>query len=131
MEACRRELSIEPCDLRLTSVAVAEQDSRLVGVAQIKVIGNEANLLKLFVEPTVMRSGIGRALFAWATDLAISQGADRLLIEADPGAVPFYRRMGARDVGLAPSGSIPGRMLPKLVKDLCSPSRACRWPCEV
>ena len=122
MEACRRELSIGPCDLRSTSVAVAEQDSRPVGVAQIKVIGSEAHLLKLFVEPTVLRSGIGRALFAWATDLAISQGADRLLIEADPGAVPFYRRMGAQDVGLAPSGSIPGRMLPKLVKDLCSPS---------
>ena len=122
MEACRRELSIGPCDLRSTSVAVAEQDSRPVGVAQIKVNGGDAHLLKLFVEPTVMRSGIGRALFAWATDLAISQGAHRLLIEADPDAVPFYRRMGAQDVGLAPSGSIPGRMLPKLVKDLCSPS---------
>jgi len=122
MEACRRELTVEPCDLRSTSVAVAEQDSRPAGVAQIKIIGSEAILLKLFVEPTVLRSGIGRALFAWATDLAISHGADRLLIEADPGAAPFYRRMGAQDVGLAPSGSIPGRTLPKLVKDLCSPS---------
>ena len=42
------------------------------------------------------------------------------MIEADPDAAPFYRRMGAQDVGLAPSGSIPGRMLPKLVKELCS-----------
>ena len=120
MEACRRELSVEPCDLQSTSVAVAEQDGRLVGVAQIKVVGSEADLLKLFVEPTVLRSGIGRALFAWATELAISQGADRLSIEADPGAAPFYRRMGAQDVGPAPSGSIPGRMLPQLVKDLSS-----------
>jgi GNAT superfamily N-acetyltransferase len=99
MEACRRELSIEPCDLRSTSIAVAEQDGRLAGVAQIKVTGCEADLLKLFVEPTVLRDGIGRALFAWAADLATSQGADRLLIEADPDAAPFYRRMGARDVG--------------------------------
>jgi hypothetical protein len=45
-------------------------------------------------------------------------GADRLLIEADLEAAPFYRRMGAHDYGLAPSGSIPGRMLPKLVKEL-------------
>jgi GNAT superfamily N-acetyltransferase len=122
MEACRRELSIEPCDLRSTSIAVAEQDGKLAGVAQIKVTGREADLLKLFVEPTVLRGGIGRALFAWAADLATSQGSDRLLIEADPDAAPFYRRMGARDVGLAPSGSIPGRMLPKLIKDLCSAS---------
>jgi GNAT superfamily N-acetyltransferase len=118
MEACRRELSIEPSDSRSTSIAVAEQEGMLVGVAQIKVLGSEADLLKLFVEPTVPGSGIGRALFTWATDLAISQGADRLSIEADPAAAPFYRRMGAHDVGLAPSGSIPGRMLPKLVKDL-------------
>ena len=122
MEACRRELSIDPCDLRYTSIAVAEHDGGIAGVAQIKVTGREAGLLKLFVEPTVLRSGIGRALFAWAADLATSQGADRLLIEADPDAAPFYRRMGAQDVGMAPSGSIPERMLPKLVKDLCSKS---------
>ena len=122
MEACRRELSVEPCDLRSTSVAVAEQDGRLVGVAQIKVAGSEADLLKLFVEPTVLRGGIGSALFVWATELTISQGADRLSIEADPEAAPFYRRMGAQDVGLAPSGSIPHRMLPRLVKDLISSS---------
>jgi hypothetical protein len=34
-------------------------------------------------------------------------------------AAPFYRRMGAYDVGQAPSGSVPGRMLPKLVMNLC------------
>ena len=106
--------------MRSTSVAVAEQDGRLVGVAQIKVVGSEADLLKLFVEPTVLLSGIGRALFAWATELANSQGATRLSIEADPDAAPFYRRMGAQNVGVVPSGSIPGRMLPKLVKDLSS-----------
>jgi len=119
MEACRRELCIEPSDLRSTSIAVVEENGIVVGVAQIKVIGGEADLLKLFVEPTALRSGIGRTLFAWAIDLATSQGADRLVIEADPDAAPFYRRMGAQDIGLAPSGSIHGRMLPKLVKDLC------------
>ena len=122
MEACRKELSIEPADLRSTSIAVAERDGKLIGVGQIKVVGSDADLLKLFVEPTVVRRGIGSTLFAWATDLATSQGANRLLIEADPDAAPFYRRMGARDIGLAPSGSIPGRMLPKLVKDLRSTS---------
>jgi GNAT superfamily N-acetyltransferase len=60
----------------------------VVGVAQIKVIGSEADFLKLFVEPTGLRSGIGRTLFAWATDLATSRGADRLVIDADPDAAP-------------------------------------------
>jgi Acetyltransferase (GNAT) domain len=101
MEPCRRELSIERCDLRSTSIAVAQENGMVVGVAQIKVIGSEADFLKLFVEPTALRSGIGRTLFAWATDLATSRGADRLVIDADPDAAPFCRRISAQDVGLA------------------------------
>ncbi len=120
MEACRKELTIEPCDLRSSSVVVVEENGKIVGVAQIKVIGSEADLLKLFVEPTTLRGGVGRTLFVWATGQATSRGADRLVIEADPDAAPFYRRMGAEDCGLAPSVSIPGRMLPKLVKELRS-----------
>jgi hypothetical protein len=38
-----------------------------------------------------------------------------MTIDADPGAVPFYERMGAVPAGLVPSGSIPGRFLPRLV----------------
>ena len=120
MEACRRELTIEPSELRSTSIAVAEKNGRIVGVAQIKVAGTEADLLKLFVEPTTLRDGVGRDLFVWAADQAASSGANRLVIEADPDAAPFYRRMGAQDCGHAPSGSIPGRMLPRLVKELRS-----------
>jgi len=51
MAACRRELTIEPCELRSTSIVVAETNSRIVGVVQIKVVGGEADLIKLFVEP--------------------------------------------------------------------------------
>ena len=120
IEACRRELTIEPNELGSTSIAVAEKDGKIVGIAQIKVVGSEADLLKLFVEPTTLRGGVGKALFVWATDQATNRGANRLVIEADPDAVPFYRRMGAEDRGFAPSGSIAGRMLPKLVKDLRS-----------
>jgi GNAT superfamily N-acetyltransferase len=118
IEACRHELTIEPGDLQSSSIVVAEEDGKIVGVAQIRVTEGEADLSKLFVEPAVMRGGVGRALFLWAVDQARRKGAHRLTIEADPGAAPFYRRMGAEDCGLASSGSIPGRKLPKLVKSL-------------
>jgi hypothetical protein len=36
------------------------------------------------------------------------------MVDADPYAAAFYRRCGAIDVGLVPSGSIPGRFLPRL-----------------
>jgi GNAT superfamily N-acetyltransferase len=75
-------------------------------------------LLKLFVEPGALHSGGGKALLVWATELAKELGARRLTIDSDPNAAPFYRRMGAFDIGQAPSGSVPGRMLPQLVMNL-------------
>lgn len=118
MEACRRELSFDASELRSTSIVVAEERGKIVGVAQVKVAGKEAQLLKLFVEPSALRGGVGRALFVWAIGKAASMDAGKLVIEADPDAASFYRRMGAEDCGFVPSGSIAGRLLPKLVKDL-------------
>jgi len=107
-------------DLCFGSKAVWGYDEeKPIGVAQVKVVDGEADLLKLFVEPSALRSGTGKALLVWVTDVAKKLGATRLTIDADPDAAPFYRRMGAYDVGEAPSGSVPGRMLPKLAMNLC------------
>lgn len=119
MAACRAELTLHPDDLLSSRIVVAEQGGAIVGVVQVRQVGHrEADLAKLFVEPSALRGGIGKVLFAWAADAAKGMGAMRLVIEADPDAAPFYRRLGARDAGLAPSGSIAGRMLPRLMLDL-------------
>jgi len=118
MRACRSELTIKACELQSSSIAVAEESGKIVGVAQVKVDGSEADLLKLFVEPMMLRGGVGTRLLRWASSQAKSMGARRLVIEADPEAAPFYRRMGAKDCGFSPSGSIPGRMLPRPVIEL-------------
>lgn len=119
MAACRRELTLDADDLVSSRIAVAARGDTLLGVVQVRMVsGDEADLAKLFVEPAAMRGGVGRALFGWARDTAHDLGAVNMKIEADPEAVPFYRRFGARDDGFAPSGSIAGRMLPKLVVDL-------------
>ncbi|MDB5582481.1 MAG: family N-acetyltransferase [Bradyrhizobium sp.] len=118
MAACRTELTLLPDELESTSLQVAERDATVVGLAQIKLTGADAELLKLFVEPALLGAGIGRLLFGWATAEARNLGATRMLIEADPGAVPFYERMGAHQAGFTPSQSIPGRMLPRLLMEL-------------
>ena len=118
MEACKGELSFDPRDLTSSRIAVAVREDGVLGVAQVRMVGNDADLLKLFVEPAALRGGVGKALFGWAVDVAGDMGASRLTIEADPMAAPFYRHLGARDASLAPSGSIAGRMLPKLVFQL-------------
>ena len=118
MAACRTELTLCLDDIQSTHLQVAERDSTVVGLAQIKVTGRDADLLKLFVEPALLGSGVGRSLFAWATAKARGLGAVRMIIEADPGATPFYERMGARYAGFAPSQSIPGRMLPRMQMEI-------------
>ena len=114
MAACVEELTLTAQDLGETHLQLAEDAAGVVGFVQVEIDGDLADLLKLFIEPTRLRTGAGRILFDWATETARAQGAQRMTIEADPDAAPFYRRMGARDIGTAPSGSIPGRELPLL-----------------
>jgi GNAT superfamily N-acetyltransferase len=118
MMACRTELTLRPDELQSTYLQVAVRDGTVAGLAQVKITGTDADLLKLFVEPALLGSGVGRLLFEWATARARGLGAIRMIIEADPGAAPFYEHMGARHAGLAPSRSIPKRMLPRLKMEL-------------
>jgi hypothetical protein len=114
MQACRDELTLTPSTMQSSHFKVAEIGRSLMGMAQVTVKGDIAELDKLFVEPTRLRSGAGCALFDWAKNIAREAGAVALVIEADPDASGFYRRMGAVDDGAAPSGSIPGRFIPRL-----------------
>ena len=114
MAACRAELTLTPRDLETSCLQIVVRDNVIVGLAQVSAADETAHLEKLFVEPDLMRSGAGRILFAWATAAARTLGAKAMIIEADPDAAAFYRRMGAVDDGVVPSGSIPGRLLPRL-----------------
>ena len=127
LTACREELSITAHDLSRSNLQIAEDDTGILGLAQVTTEDGEADLNKLFVDPLKLRAGVGKRLFAWAVKTAVSEGAGWMVIEADPEAAEFYRRMGAKDAGTAPSAAIPGRFLPRLVVDLRS-SVATRMP---
>src|SRR5262249_32219032 len=85
LDACRAELTIRAEELETTALCVAEHDDALVGIAQITVDGENADLQKMFVEPGMIGLGVGRLLFDWVTRTARELGACRLMIEADPG----------------------------------------------
>ena len=114
MRACRAELTLSAADLAASSLQVAVDGNDVAGLVQVAVEGEKADLVKLFIAPSTLRAGVGRQLFDWAVNNARERGARWLWIEADPDAAGFYRRMGAIDDGVAPSGSIPGRFLPRL-----------------
>ncbi len=112
LKACRDELTLGPADVAETDVTLAICRSTMVGVAQLSHKVREAELDKLFVEPAWIGHGIGKKLFEWSVQKARDNGARRMLVTADPDAVPFYEKMGFERIGEEPSGSIAGRTLP-------------------
>lgn len=118
LAACREELSVSVDDLQSSHVQIAEDETGIAAIAHVVPDEADAELKKLFVDPLRLQRGVGKLLFAWSVQIARAGGAIRLNIDADPEAVGFYRRMGAKDDGWSPSGSIPGRLLPRLVLDL-------------
>lgn len=117
MATCRAELTLRDRDFA-DALAVIGPAHAPHGMVQVSVDGDTAVLERLFVAPQAMGRGHGQALFHWAVTAARTAGAKRLRIESDPDACGFYLRMGARLGGTAPSGSIAGRRLPLLVRDL-------------
>ena len=114
MEACRPVLQVDPELARRGLARVAVADTALVGVAQVSLDGDEAELDLMFIDPKHQGLGAGRRLFRWAVDAARSRRVRRLVILSDPCARPFYEKMGASYVRMAPSDAIPGRELPLL-----------------
>lgn len=115
IEACREELSVGADAIAAGLVRVAEMEGEVAGVAEIGQEDGAWHLEKIFVEPRRMGRGAGRLLMEWAASEAAARGASEIVIESDPGALGFYRRLGAVEAGSAPSKSIAGRRLPRLV----------------
>ncbi|MEL7093148.1 MAG: GNAT family N-acetyltransferase [Pseudomonadota bacterium] len=114
MDRCRDELTVRAADLEADDMVVAVKNSETAGFAQLSHTGTIAHLERLYIHPAFMGCGIGRRLFDWARTTARDLGAQGMVIEADPHAAGFYHRMGCTDAGTVPSGSIPGRVLPRL-----------------
>lgn len=120
MEACRAELTISADDFSERVFWVAEDgEGQVVGFAGLwPSVEGAADVDPLYVEPEQQGAGIGRLLWAALEAHARGTGARRIVLDSDPHAVGFYERVGCRVIGEAPSGSIPGRMLPHMEKQL-------------
>lgn len=114
LEACRADLTVTQQDID-GIFRVAELNGRLGGLVQVVRDGGEWSLGALFVDPPFIGRKVGAALMLWAINAARENGARRLVIEADPAAVDFYRRFGAVDDGVVASSVLPGRFIPRLL----------------
>ena len=121
MEACREELTYSSKQISSDQYhfLVAEGNGEVVGFAALEILDvKECTIEGLFVLPEYKSLGLGSGLIDATLDWARREGMIGIHIQSDPGAVGFYKGIGARVVGSSQSGSIPGRMLPQLFLDL-------------
>ena len=118
LEACEDELTVDAGDVAERRAMVADRDGEILGFTTLEGQPPTGVLGMMFVAPQAIGQGVGRLLFAHTVALAREVGFARLTLDADPNAEPFYRAMGAVRAGSSPSGSIAGRVLPRMVVDL-------------
>ena len=114
LEACRADLTVAPEEIAAGTIVVAARHDDLRGFYQLLVTGEVAELDDLWVEPSAIGEGIGKALWQHAVATARARGCRELRVQSDPHAEGFYRRMGATRIGTKGSSVIPGRALPLL-----------------
>ncbi len=88
-------LTIGPTSITTNETFTARLGECIVGFAALKLDGVVLLLNDLWVLPTAMGWGIGRALFREAQQRAQARGFATFEIESDPHAAGFYKRMGA------------------------------------
>jgi GNAT superfamily N-acetyltransferase len=94
-----------PAGLGTKEVFVAEIDGQAVAWAAMIPQGDVCRLEDLWVEPASIGTGIGTQLFVHCVERARELGATRLEWEAEPNAIGFYERMGARHLRDGPLSS--------------------------
>lgn len=84
-------------------VYVTACDKRIVGFGGIAMLGEEAHVTNLLVDPDRRREGIGRRLVVDLISRAIAAGARHLTLEVRVGntaAADLYRSLGMVPVGI-------------------------------
>jgi len=113
MDACRAELTLTPEKMAAWTVWVAEADGAIAGMIALRLDGG-AEVEDFFVEPDFQGRGVGGALMATLLGACREAGATTLEVDADPNAEAIYARLGFTTFARSPSGSIPGRTLPRM-----------------
>lgn len=117
MAMCAEELRVRDSWILDTEFWLAEaSDGKPVGCIRLSVDedGVTGELETCFVDPDWQGRQIGRRLFDALHQRARDLKLARVALDGDPFAEPFYARLGFHTIGRTPSGSIPGRTLPRM-----------------
>lgn len=120
IQAWEEELTITPEMIRDFVAYVAELDGEIKGfwcrsVSEDKDVPSRG---LLFIEPDAIGTGCGQQLWEAVKAALIKKGVKSFVFEADPNAVSFYLKIGAKKIDEKDSTVIPGRKIPIMKFDL-------------
>lgn len=116
MDSCRWELEVTPERLASQPCFALERDGMPAGIWALDLSDAVPEVALMFADPAVIGSGAGRILWQHMAAELRRMGQDRVRLDADPNAEPFYERMGCRLIGTQASPST-GRMLKRYEAD--------------
>src|ERR1700722_2194738 len=99
MARWRSVLTVTPAFIATHETYAARTDERILGFSALRPDGAVLHLEDLFVLPSEMGRGVGRALFRHARQRARELGFAFIVVQSDPNAAGFYERMGAERIG--------------------------------
>ena len=113
----RPDLNIAAKPISAQPTFAGTLDGQTVGFYSLVPSHPAWELGHLWVLPSFMKRGYGRALLAHAMQTAANGGATAINIDADPYAEAFYLACGAKRIGMvaAPIAEQPNRARPQLV----------------
>lgn len=117
MAACADELSVQDSWISDDDFWLAQTgEGKLVGCIRLSLEEGQrtGELETCFVDPAWQGRKVGRQLFEALFKRVQELGLSGIGLDADPSAEPFYARLGFVTTGRTPSGSIPGRTLPRM-----------------
>ena len=100
IQAWSEALTIQPQFIARNETYVACLDGKTIGFYALVIGKDRASLEHLWVIPSAIGQGIGRALFDHAVQRTKALGVEGIEIESDPNAEKFYEQMGARRVSV-------------------------------
>jgi ribosomal-protein-alanine N-acetyltransferase len=86
-------------------IYLVAEDSELIGFGGVMLVGEEAHITNLLVDPSIRRRGVGRALMVELIKAAVKSGARHLTLEvrqSNEAARRLYAGVGLNPVGMRP-----------------------------
>lgn len=120
IEAWREGLTISEQLIAESHAYAVECDGRIAGCYVLQPDSSNQEIWALehvWLLPTFIGCGVGRAMLQHAVNIAAQGGATTMTIDADPHAEAFYQACGAKTVGTvtAPIDGMPERVRPQMI----------------